>query len=102
VTRLILLLLLPASCAQAQRAEPLECAVDGSAKFDRSCRIERVESSLILHHPGGGFRRLRFTTGGLAATDGADPASVSLLPDGRTEVAVAGDRYRLPAGTVPR
>ena len=102
MTKLVLPLFLLASCAPPQSAEPLECAVDGAVKFDRGCRIEQTEALLVLHHPGGGFRRLRFANGGVAAADGADPASVAVLPDGRTEVAIAGDRYRLPAGTVRR
>lgn len=100
MTKRLLPLLLLASCGAPDRAQgpAIECALDGAAGFERNCTVEQLGSGLILHHPGGGFRRLRVTSGGLAAADGADPASVSALPDGRIEVTIAGDRYRLPPG----
>lgn len=59
------------------------------------CTVERGEEGLlILHHPDGGFRRLRVQGNGIAAADGADVASVTRSADA-TEVTVGGMRYRL-------
>ena len=88
--------------ADARAAEDgrIECAVEGAAELGRVCTIERIsgggEVSLVLRHPSGGFRRF------LVATDGAEPATVSVIADDRIEVAVAGDRYRLPASVKGR
>ena len=96
------LLLLLGSCgpgaAKGAEGAPVECAVDGAAAFERSCVLERQGTMVVLHHPGGGFRRFELGSEGIAAADGADPAVVALLADGRLEVAVARDRYRLPIG----
>ncbi|MDP9413328.1 MAG: hypothetical protein M3Q08_04395 [Pseudomonadota bacterium] len=87
----------------AAEAGRIECAVEGATGFARACVIERVSgpegTTLLLHHPGGGFRRLLVTTDGrgVVAADGADPAIVSVVAGNRIEVVVAGDRYRLPA-----
>jgi hypothetical protein len=81
----------------------LECATEGAASFERVCTMERVSgpegTTLTIRHPSGGFRRLLVTTDGrgVVAADGADPALVSIVADNQIEVAVAGDRYRLPA-----
>lgn len=95
-----------ALAASAERASDdgrLECAVDGSEAFERVCTMERLESAdgttLTIHHPSGSFRRLLIATDGrgVVAADGADRAAVSIIADDRIEVALAGDRYRLPA-----
>jgi hypothetical protein len=81
----------------------VECAVDGAADFAPVCVLERVSGPdglvLTLRAPSGSFRRLLVTTDGrgVAAADGADPAVVTPLAEDRIEVAIAGDRYRLPA-----
>ena len=36
---------------------------------------------------------------GVIAADGSEPAKVMIIGDGVIEVAVGGDRYRLPANT---
>lgn len=83
--------------------ERVECAPAGAGEFRRTCTVERVEGAegtvLTVRHPDGGFRRLLVTTDGrgVVAADGADKAVVSIIDDDRIEVAVAGDRYRLPA-----
>ena len=88
---------------KAAEAGLVDCAVEGAAGFERACTIERLSgpegTSLVLHHPSGGFRRLLVAKDGrgVVAADGADPALVSILSGDRIEVAVAGDRYRLPA-----
>jgi hypothetical protein len=88
-------------------ADRIECAVGGAETFERVCSIERMASAegltLTLRSPNGSFRRLLVTTDGrgVVAADGAEPAAVTPLSDNRIEVAIAGDRYRLPA-TVKR
>ena len=88
--------------AQAGRTE-VECAVGGEEDFERVCTVERRAGAegleLTLHHPDGGFRRLRVTADGrgVVAADGAEAALVSVIGADRIEVAIASDRYRLPA-----
>ncbi|QLC24329.1 hypothetical protein HFP57_04335 [Parasphingopyxis algicola] len=91
--------------ARAELAESgmVYCAVNGAASFRPDCRIERTRSSdgliLTLRHPDGGFRRLLVTGDGrgLVAADGAEPAVVNPVSEREIEVAIAFDRYRLPA-----
>ncbi len=91
---------LAAADAQADR---IDCALEGAPRFERVCAVERSSGPdgliLTVRSPGGSFRRLLVTTDGrgVVAADGADPAAVTLLGDQRIEVAIAGDRYRLPA-----
>ena len=93
--------------AAAEESDRVECAVEGSAVFERRCTVERIEGAdgltLTLRAPNGSFRRLLVTDDGrgVVAADGADPAIVSVRADNQIEVAIAGDRYRLPA-TVKR
>jgi hypothetical protein len=93
-----------AAMAQAaEGADKVDCATDGAAGFERVCSVERSAGPdglvLTVRSPSGSFRRLLVTKDGrgVIAADGADEASVSLTGDGRIEVAIAGDRYRLPA-----
>jgi hypothetical protein len=92
--------------APAPTVEPVdarvECAVDG-AGFARVCTLDKVTGAdglgLTLRSPSGSFRRLKVTKDGrgLVAADGAEPAKVTVIGPGRIEVAIGGDRYRLPA-----
>jgi hypothetical protein len=81
----------------------IECAAEGADAFERVCTMERVKgpegTTLTIRHPSGGFRRLLVATDGrgVVAADGADPAIVSVVSEDLIEVALAGDRYRLPA-----
>ena len=104
--RLAALLLLATACGgppPAPRAEELvECAVDGAADFARVCTVERSAGREILftiRAPSGSFRRLAATSDGrgVRAADGAEEAEVRIVGDGLIEVAIGGDRYRLPA-----
>ncbi len=88
---------------QNAASEPLslECAVGGGT-MARACMVEQAEGSegvtLTLRNPDGGFRRLLVTPQGeITAADGAEPAEVTTLRDGRLEVAIGGDVYRMPA-----
>lgn len=87
----------------AEETGRIECAVEGAREFTQDCTVERVSGpeglTLTIRGPKGGFRRLLVATDGrgVAAADGADPAIVSVISGNRIEVAIAGDRYRLPA-----
>lgn len=93
-----------AGCGSAESDNRIECRPAGAASFARVCSLETAESSeglvLILRKADGGFRRILLANDerGLIAADGAEPADVALLPDGRIEVSLGGDRFRLPAG----
>ena len=88
--------------AAAAAGEKVECAIAGAA-FENVCTVERIAGSegltLVIRSPSGSFRRFLVTRDGrgLVAADGAETAAVTVLSDNRIEVAIAGDRYRLPA-----
>jgi hypothetical protein len=102
--RLAALVPLLAGCDGHEAAaveEKIECAVEG-ASFERVCSVERsagTETLLTLRGPDGSFRRLVVTGDGrgVAAADGAEPASVKVLGRDLIEVSIGSDRYRLPA-----
>lgn len=99
----------PLAAAEAQARSRLAdsgriyCAVGGETEFRPDCSLERTQGNdgliLTLHHPDGGFRRLLVTGDGrgVIAADGAEPAVVTPVSRGVVEVAIASDRYRLPA-----
>lgn len=99
-----------AAAASAEEDGRVLCAVDGAGAFQRHCTVDRAESEaglvLTVRHPDGAFHRLLVTTDGrgVIAADGAEPAKVTIVGEGSIEVAIADDRYRLPAtvGPVPR
>jgi hypothetical protein len=84
----------------------IECAAGGRG-FARNCTLEQREGpqglTLTIRNAEGGFRRLLLPRdgSGAVAADGAEPAEVTVLPDGRAEVSIGGDRYRLPAAIGP-
>jgi hypothetical protein len=91
----------PEGQAAKAEAEPvLECAVDGARDYGTGCTLERSAAPdgtfLTIRSPTGSFRRLRVTGGRVAAADGAEPARIVAEDAKRVEVAVGGDRYRLP------
>jgi hypothetical protein len=80
-------------------ADRIECAVGGKG-FERSCAIERSAGPavLTLRNADGGFHRLSIAPDNtISAADGADLATGHALADGRLEVGIGSDRYRLPA-----
>lgn len=88
----------------------IECAKPGTTDLSRDCMVERADSPgglvLTIRHPDGAFRRLLVTRDGrgVVAADGAEPAVVRIVGVDQIEVAVAGERYLLPAtvkGTGP-
>jgi hypothetical protein len=108
-------LLLLAACGQAEENTPeakafaakqdddrIPCA-HGDAALEKACTVERAETeqglTLTVRHPDGAFRRLLVTKDGrgVVAADGAETAKVSVVEADGIEVALGGDRYRLPA-----
>ena len=77
----------------------IECRTGTAAAFERTCTVEIAEASrglvLTLRKADGGFRRLLQTFDNrFVAADGAEPAHVTRLRDGRIEVEIGGDRFR--------
>lgn len=91
--------------AQAQVAsdEKIDCAPAGIPDFARNCTVDRTQSAegltLTVRNSDGGFHRLQVVSDGrgVIAADGAEAAKVTLIGDGRIQVAIGGDRYLLPA-----
>jgi hypothetical protein len=89
--------------ASADDEGRIVCARQGSSDFARACTVDRTESGggeiLTVRHPDGAFHRLLITKDGrgVIAADGAEKASVTVLGSNSIEVALSGDRYRLPA-----
>ncbi len=93
--------------AEARRTQDdsgnIVCAQHGSSDFARTCTIDRADSDdgliLTVRHPDGAFHRLLVTKDGrgVIAADGAERAMVTIIGTGEIEVALGGDRYRLPA-----
>ncbi len=81
----------------------IACAVSGAKEFARVCQIEQTQTEagllLTVRHPDGGFRKLQVVKDGrgVIAADGADVAKVTPLGAKEIEVALSGDRYRIPA-----
>jgi len=76
-----------------------DCAIGSKQGWARTCRVEQAGSILTFRHADGGFRRFTVLEDGrgLAAADGAEPATVTIVSKGQIEVSAGGDRYRLPA-----
>ncbi len=87
----------------ADDAGQILCAPQGAIGFERVCALDRVVTPtgllLTVSKPDGGFHRLAVTRDGrgVIAADGAEPALVSVVDNATIEVAIGGDRYRLPA-----
>jgi hypothetical protein len=79
------------------------CAHQGSSDFARVCTVDREQGAdgliLTVRHPDGAFHRLLVTKDGrgVIAADGAEKAVVTVIGTDSIEVALGGDRYRLPA-----
>lgn len=67
------------------------------------CTLAREQTArglvLTLSRPDGGFHRVLVLPGGrgLVAADGAEGAAVHVMGPAEVEVAIGGDRFRLPA-----
>lgn len=81
----------------------IDCRIGNDDQFHRFCSVERERTDqgtlLTVRKPDGGFRRLLATRDGrgVVAADGAEPAEVTIIGENLIEVAIAGDRFRLPA-----
>jgi hypothetical protein len=84
--------------ATAAPDDRIECATGGAAEFAKACAVERGEgTALVLRHADGGFRRIELAADGtITAADGSDEPGGEALPDGRFELTLGNDRYRLP------
>ncbi len=84
--------------ASASPADRIECALGAGATFTRTCAVERGAATvLVLRHGDGGFRRIDLAADGtISAADGSDEPGGRLLGDGRFELTLGSDRYRLP------
>ena len=88
---------------QADDADRIDCAPASQAGFTHDCTLDRATSddgpTLVVHNPDGGFHRLLVTKDGrgVVSADGAEQAKVTITGPGQIEVAIGGDRYRLPA-----
>ena len=75
----------------------IECRPAGAAAFERACAVDIADTPqgpvLTIRKADGGFRRLLWRNDSLVAADGAQPAHVTPLPDGRSEVEIGGDRF---------
>jgi hypothetical protein len=83
--------------AAAAPDDRIECAIGGATAFGKTCAVEKGEGTLlVLRHEGGGFRRIDLAADGtISAADGSDEAQGKSLPDGRFELTLGSDRYRL-------
>ncbi len=110
--RICLFIILLAACGREEAAEPVQvagiaapCALEGAETFDTACRVVRTvvegRTVLTLNAPDGGFRRVEVDAdgGGIVAADGSVAATTRGQDAGGIEIAIAGDRYRLPAAT---
>ena len=88
--------------AGAPEGETIACAIGPGAEFADECVLEKLameegREMLVIHHPGGGFRRFVMEKSTLLPLDGAEPLVVNAdHSQGALEFSVAGDRYRLP------
>jgi hypothetical protein len=85
--------------ASAPAEEGVDCALDGSDAF-MPCAVAREPGAqgavFTIAGETGGFRRIRLGPGGrIEAADGAEPARTTALGDGRIEIAIGRDRFRL-------
>lgn len=81
----------------------IDCALNGAIAFAPLCQVEQAGEMLVIHEPGGAFRRLRKVDDGrgVVSADGVEEAHVAWIADGRLEVAIGPDRYRFPAKVRP-
>ena len=90
------------SAATTDDGDRIDCA-RGAAALARVCTVDRTDGGqgliLTIRRPDGAFRRLLVTKDGrgVIAADGAERAVVTIVSPEAIDVAVGGDRYRLPA-----
>lgn len=88
---------------EVTEADKLDCAQGANAPMKRDCVYEQTDSPdgpvLTLRFPDGAFHRVLITKDGrgVVAADGAEPATVSVVGNGKISVVIGNDRYELPA-----
>lgn len=96
-----------ASCgsqAEALPGEAVECALGPGAQLSPDCTLEReatkvqAEARVVIHHPGGGFRRIRLDAETLSVTpsDGAERVTSQSVDEETLAFAIGDDAYRIP------
>ncbi|MGY6636412.1 MAG: hypothetical protein ACXIUO_04685 [Erythrobacter sp.] len=96
-----------ASCgaeAEALPGEVVECALGLGAQLTPDCTLEREEAvgqaeiRVVIHHPGGGFRRIRLNaeTLGVTPADGAERVTAQMVNEEALAFTIGGDAYRIP------
>ena len=93
--------LLPGEPSSAEDAgSTIDCAIGAVVDLSPVCTLELVAGTdeIIIHHPDGGFRRLRRdpATGALTPLDGADPLVPQASGSVAVQFAVGPDRYSIP------
>ena len=92
-----------AADAPTASSDPRIPCATGTAPLAPDCTFSREATPaglvVTIQRADGGFRRLLVTNDGrgVVAADGAQPARVSVAGPDQIEVALGGDRYRLPA-----
>jgi len=86
-----------ATDAAGADVERVDCALEGAPDYSPACTVDRTRDSLVVRHPDGGFRRFLVGAGDnrIRPADGAEAAQWRDLADGRVEVVVGRDRYKL-------
>lgn len=81
----------------------IDCAVGGATALAPVCGVEQAGDQLIVHQPGGGFRRLHKVADGrgVVTADGAEAARVAWAGPGRLQVVIGAERYVFPATMKP-
>jgi hypothetical protein len=89
----------PAPGIAEQGGMAIECALNGSDRFVRECRLSEEiagpNAEFVVRHPDGGFRRLELSESpaGFDAGDGAEDASSEQQGDW-VVLTIDNDRYR--------
>lgn len=86
------------AAVEAEVLNQVECAVGGAKDFVAECAIERGEGNIVtLRHLNGSFRKFVLENdGSIETADGSETIRLQILNDGRKEIGIGGDRYRLP------
>lgn len=105
ISSALLVAVLLAGCGSVSEdlpGEMVDCAIGAGADFSAVCSVERTETqgsgTLLVHHPGGGFRRFAYdaANNSIETADGADPVLMEPSEGGYLMFSVGGDQYRIP------
>ncbi|MDE2564028.1 MAG: hypothetical protein KGL48_17460 [Sphingomonadales bacterium] len=101
-----------AACSRAsdgpgKDARTIDCALGGSAQFEKHCWVETDSANgrkvLVVRAPDGSFRRFIAVDDGRGAVpaDGSEDATAQWVGGGKLQVTVGSDRYLFPAAVKP-